>query len=134
MSEIVHGKSMMTIFAEIPLSNHTVARRIAETSDDQFEQLIIHLKKSPKFAIQLDETTDSLKNAQLLLYLRYVHEENVEEKLLFCRSLKSYKDEDIFLKSMNFLRLQVYNGKIALESVQMAQGQWWVSVLVLLQK
>ena len=39
--------------------------------------------KSPKYAIQLDETTDVSKNAQLLLYVQYVHEENIEE-LLFC--------------------------------------------------
>ena len=43
--------------------------------------------------------TDVSKNAQLLLYERYVHEENVKEELLFRRSLKSHtKDEDIFFK------------------------------------
>ena len=103
MSEIIHRKSMMTIFAEIPLSNDTVARRIAETSDDQFEKLIIRLRKNSKFAIQLDETTDALKNAQLVLYVRYVHEGNVEEKLLFCKSLQSYtKGEDSFFKVDEF--------------------------------
>ena len=34
---------------------------------------------------------------QLLLYVQYVHEENVEEELLFCQSLKSLtKGKDIF--------------------------------------
>ena len=110
-------------FHKISLSNDTVARRIAENSDDQLQQLITRLKKSQKFAIQLDETTDVSKNAQLLLYVRHVREENVEEELLFCRSLKCHtKGEDIF-KVDEFLRLQVYNGKIALEFVQTAQGQ-----------
>ena len=61
MSEIVHGKRYGDEIRKIPLSNDTVARRIAEIIDDQFEQLIIRLKKSPKFAIQLDETTDVSK-------------------------------------------------------------------------
>ena len=67
MSQIVHGKKYGDDIRKIPLSNDTVAKRIAEIIDDQIEQLIIRLKKSPKFAIQLDETTDVSKNAQLLL-------------------------------------------------------------------
>ena len=103
MSEIVHGKKYGDEIRKIPLSNDTVARRIAEISDDQLQQLITRLKKSQKFAIQLDETTDVTKNAQLLVYVRYVHEENVEEELLFCRSLKSHtKGEDIFFKVDEF--------------------------------
>ena len=102
MSEIVHGKKYSDEIRKIPLSNDTVARRIAEISDGQLQQLIICLKKSQKFAIQLDETTDVSKNVQLLLYLRYVHEENVEE-LLFSRSSKSHtKGEDIFFKVNKF--------------------------------
>ena len=124
MSEIAHGKKYGDKIRKIPLSNDTVARRIAEISDDQLQQLLTRLKKSQKFAIQLEETTDVSKNAKLLLYVRYVHEENVEEELLFCRSLKCHtKGEDIFFKVDEFLRLQVYNGKIALEFVQTAQGQ-----------
>jgi len=38
------------------------------------------------------------------------------------------------LKSMKFLQLQVCSGKIALECVQMAQGQYFASVLDLLLK
>ena len=67
MSEVFHGKKYGDNICKIPLSNDTVARRIAEIIDDQFEQPIFRLKKSPKFAIQLDETTDVIKNAQLLL-------------------------------------------------------------------
>ena len=83
LSEIVHGKKYGDEIRKIPLSNDTVARRIAESSDDQFQQLITRLKKSQKCAIQLDETTNVSKNAELLLYVRNVHEENVKEELLF---------------------------------------------------
>ena len=61
MSEIVHGKKYGDEIRKIPLSNDTVARRIAEDSDDQLQQLITRLKKSQKFAIQLDKTTDVSK-------------------------------------------------------------------------
>ena len=102
MSEIVHEKKYGDEICKIPLSNDTVARRITEISDNQLQQLIIRLKKSPKFAIQLDEMTDVSKNAQLLLYVQYVHEENIEE-LLFCRPLESHtKGEDIFFKVNEF--------------------------------
>ena len=46
MSEIVHGKKYGDEIRKIPLSNDTVARRIAEISDDQLQQLITCLKKS----------------------------------------------------------------------------------------
>ena len=99
MSEIVHGKKYGDEIRKIALSNDTVARRIAEISDDQLQQLITRLKKSHTFAIQLDDTTGVVKNAQLLLYVRHVHEENVEEELLFCRSLKCHtKGEDFVFK------------------------------------
>ena len=103
MSELVHGKKYGDEIRKMPLSNDTVARRIAEINDDQLQQLINRLKTSQKFAIQFDETTDVSKNAQLLLYVQYLHEENVEEELLFCRSLKSHtKGEYIFFKVDEF--------------------------------
>ena len=61
MSKIVHGKKYGDDICKIPLSNDTVARRIAEIINDQFEQPIFRLKKSPKFANQLDETTNVSK-------------------------------------------------------------------------
>ena len=103
MPEIVHGKKYGDEIRKIPLSNDTVARRIAENSDDQLQQLITRLKKNQKFAIQLDETTDVSKMHSCYFYVRYVHEENVEEELLFCRSLKCHtKGEDIFFKVDDF--------------------------------
>ena len=53
MSEIVHGKNYVDEIRKMPLSNNTVARRIAESTDDQLQQLITRLKKSQEFAIQL---------------------------------------------------------------------------------
>ncbi|XP_060525290.1 protein FAM200A-like [Cylas formicarius] len=68
MSEIVHGKQYAAEMSKIPLSNDTVSKRISDISNDQFQQLLMRLKDSSKFAIQLDESTDISKMAQLLLF------------------------------------------------------------------
>ena len=46
MSEIVHGKKYGEEIRKMLLSNDTVARRIAESRDDQLQQLITRQKKS----------------------------------------------------------------------------------------
>ena len=67
--------------------------RISEINKDQLVQLITKIRESPKFSIQLDETTDVTKLAQFLVYIRYVCKENVKEELLFCRLLKGHCHE-----------------------------------------
>uniref|UniRef100_A0AAY5KCW9 HAT C-terminal dimerisation domain-containing protein n=1 Tax=Esox lucius TaxID=8010 RepID=A0AAY5KCW9_ESOLU len=69
----------------VPLSNDTVARRM---SNDIREQLIY--KKSPYYALQLDESTDIASQAQLLTYVRYLRDKAIEEDVLFCRPLQSH--------------------------------------------
>uniref|UniRef100_A0A8C1RK47 HAT C-terminal dimerisation domain-containing protein n=1 Tax=Cyprinus carpio TaxID=7962 RepID=A0A8C1RK47_CYPCA len=78
----------------IPLSNDTVARRIVDMSNDIREQLV---KKSPYYALQLDESTDIAGQAQLLTYARYLRNKAIEEDVLFCWPLQSHTTgEDIF--------------------------------------
>ena len=48
-------------------------------------QLIARIKEGPQLSIQLDETMDITELAQLLVYVRHVYKENVEEELLLCR-------------------------------------------------
>uniref|UniRef100_A0A8C4F846 DUF4371 domain-containing protein n=1 Tax=Dicentrarchus labrax TaxID=13489 RepID=A0A8C4F846_DICLA len=74
----------------VPLSNDTVARRISDMSNDIREQLIEFIKKSPYYALQLDESTDIAGQAQLLTYVRYLRDKAIEEDVLFCRPLQSH--------------------------------------------
>ena len=68
-------------------------------------QLITRIKQSPKFSIQLDETTDITKLAQLLVYVRDVYKENVEENMLFCRPLNDHtRGKDTYCKVDEFLK------------------------------
>ena len=64
-----------------------MCRRIFEISEDQREQLILRIKESRKFAIQLDESTDITKMVHLLAYVRYVYNHDIDEDLLFCQPL-----------------------------------------------
>jgi hypothetical protein len=59
ITEILHGKKYDDEFKFVPLSSDTVSKRIREISDDIREQLLERIKKkSSKFTIQLDESTD----------------------------------------------------------------------------
>ena len=60
------------------------------------------IKKSPSFAIQLDESTDVSQHSQLLMFVRYVYEENCKEELLFCKPLKLNTRAEDVLKAMLF--------------------------------
>ncbi len=59
-------------------------------SNDIREQLIEFIKKSPYYALQLDESTDIAGQAQLLTYVRYLRDKAIEEDVLFCRPLQSH--------------------------------------------
>ena len=54
----------------VPLSNGTIARRITDMAQDITCQLVDRVKKG-KYAFQLDESTDILNSAQLLVFIRY---------------------------------------------------------------
>ena len=52
------------------------------------EHVIVSMKQTKYFAIQLDETTDLSSNSQLMVYVRYKGADNFEEELLFCSPLE----------------------------------------------
>lgn len=72
----------------IPLSNNTVARRIADLATN-VEKTLVSIVKYRKFALQMDESTDVAGLAILLVFIRYENMHSFEEDLLFCRSLLS---------------------------------------------
>ena len=72
----------------MPLSNDTVSRRIRQISAWLEKQLLTELRRSPCWALQVDESTDVAGLAILLVFVRFVHESAVKEELLLCSSLQ----------------------------------------------
>ncbi|KAM9313622.1 SCAN domain-containing protein 3-like [Gastrophryne carolinensis] len=65
----------------------TVTRRIEEIAEDIETQLLERINTSPWYALQVDESTDIDNKAILLVYVRYIYQEDVHEDLLCALSL-----------------------------------------------
>lgn len=60
---------------KIPVSNCTIRRRIHEMSTDIEEIACTSVKKSEMFALYVDESTDIVCRVQLLVFIRYLHDD-----------------------------------------------------------
>ncbi len=81
------GDNFAKQISDIPLSNDTVSRGISDMASNVKDQLLANIMQSQYYALQLDETTDVAGLAHLLTYVRYVKKINIEEDILFYRSL-----------------------------------------------
>jgi len=60
-----------------------VKARIDKMSFDIEEQLLVKIKNSPFFALQCDESTDVSQCCQLLIFVRFLDNDNfIKEELL----------------------------------------------------
>lgn len=88
--EEVLGLEAKNKIQDIPLSNNTVKARIELMSNDIEEQLVSRIKKSPFFALQCDESTDISNCCQLLVFVRFLDDDNIiKEELLISRELET---------------------------------------------
>jgi hypothetical protein len=71
-------------FKKIPFFRNTIMQHIESVSEDIKEELLTRIICSPKFALQIYKSTDSAGLAQLLLFVRYAFEENIQEEFMFC--------------------------------------------------
>ena len=83
------GADAVNKLSSLSLSDNTVQRRIEEMSEDIKNQVVEQIKQSPIYVLQLDESTDVSSCAQLMVYVRYTHNCDFKEELLFCRLLDS---------------------------------------------
>ena len=76
---IMKNESAVKEVKKVPLSDNTLSRRIADMSDDILSQLKDILMKREVFALQLDESTDTLGKALLLANVRYIENNSTQE-------------------------------------------------------
>ena len=58
-------------------------------SDNIKSKVLSKIDSSPVFALQLDKSTDIYNLSQLLVYVRYVADERINEEFLFCQPLET---------------------------------------------
>jgi hypothetical protein len=79
------------------LSNNTIQRRILDCALNILDEFVQRVRLSESFTIQLDESTDVVNVAVLLVFVRYVYEGECQEDLLLCKSTEAeVTDKDIF--------------------------------------
>ncbi|KAI4798586.1 hypothetical protein KUCAC02_021953 [Chaenocephalus aceratus] len=66
----------------VPLSDGTISRRITDMAQDIKCQLTDRVKKG-KYALQLDESTDTSNSARLLVFARYSFDGKLAEDMLY---------------------------------------------------
>lgn len=104
-ARLVLDRNCVNKLNQISLSDNTVKQRIHDMSQDIKLQVVEKIRKSPFFAIQLDETTDVSQLSQLLAYARFVSENQIEEEFLFCKPLTTTaKAEDVMNIVSNFFQ------------------------------
>nr|XP_042908066.1 SCAN domain-containing protein 3-like [Parasteatoda tepidariorum] len=95
------GETAVEKIAHVPLSASTVTRRIEETAEDIEKQLLDRINASPWYALQVDESTDIDSKAILLVYVRYLYQEDVHEDSLCALSLPTNTTGAELLKSLD---------------------------------
>lgn len=71
------------------LSNDTIHRRIKDMSEN-IEQSTAKTLANSNFALQVNETTDITGNAQLIAFVRFIHENDIINQFLCCRELPDF--------------------------------------------
>jgi hypothetical protein len=85
------GSDYLILLRPLSLSNDTIRRRNQDMAYDILSQVVDEIKSCPSgmFSIQLDESTDVTHLAQLLVYVRYVYNDDTKTEFLFCKPLKT---------------------------------------------
>jgi len=100
--ESVMQRNASSVLSSVSLSNDTVQRRIDEMSSDVLQQLVGILSVT-KHSLQIDESTLNDNVSLLLGYVRFVHNSQPKEEMIFAISLPTdTRASSIFNAVKNF--------------------------------
>ena len=75
LSKKMHKENLASV-----IINDIIKRRISLMSIDIKQQVMNEIKASPMFSLQLDKSIDVASCSQFLVFVRYVHMEDVKEE------------------------------------------------------
>ena len=97
INRILIGKEAESKLNVLSVSDNTVQRSISLMSEDIQNQVIDQMKSAGSFALQLDESTDISSCAQLIAFVRYVHNSAFKDEFLCILDLPfRTRGKDIF--------------------------------------
>ncbi|XP_045103937.1 SCAN domain-containing protein 3-like [Portunus trituberculatus] len=110
--QTTNGNEFAKKIEHVPLLHDTVKKLIQSMSCNIKSQVIAAIKESGQFSLWLYESTDLSDDTQLMTYVRYQGQEDMEEEFLFCRPLQTtITGEDIFMMVDSFFREEGLNWK-----------------------
>ena len=105
MIKLILGETSAKKIQQVSLSNDT--RGISFMATDVKQQVIAEIKSSPMFSIQVDESTDVASCSQVLVFVRYIHMEDVKEEFLYSKALAtSATAQDVMDSISNFFDIE----------------------------
>jgi hypothetical protein len=98
------GSDYLIKLQPLSLSNDTIRRRIQDVAYDILSQVVDEIKSCPSgmFSIRLDKSTDVMHLAQLLIYVRYVYNDDIKTDFLLCKPSETMTARNIFKFVSNF--------------------------------
>jgi hypothetical protein len=88
VTRIILGDDQAKKLQGLSMSNDTIRRRINDISDDVEEQILNAVRESPYFAIATDESTDVASLSQLMVWVKFLKDDDFLAEPLFCSPLE----------------------------------------------
>ncbi|XP_068232174.1 protein FAM200C-like [Palaemon carinicauda] len=98
MVELILGTEAAKKMKDVPLSNNVIGGRVEDMSCDILDQIVEEIQASPtRISLQLDESTDVSNLSQLIVYTRYIKDDEIKDEFLFCLAWQTTtKAADVF--------------------------------------
>ena len=128
--KLMLGERASQTMKQISLSNDTIKSRIHEMSKNIKSKVIWKINFSLVFALQLDESTNVSIFSQLLVYIRYVTDERINEEFLFFQPLKTtLKAANVFQVLFDFFDKAKFGALIGTKPAMIGANSRLVSLI-----
>jgi hypothetical protein len=118
----MNGEKYGEVLKIIFLYNNTIMSHTESVPKYIKEQLQTRLKCSPKFVLQIDDSTHVVGLAQLLQFVRHCFEEYIQLDFIFCLLLsEGFTGSDLFKAMNDYFSEEIFLCHTSLTYEQMEQ-------------